>query len=87
MIDPIDRAARAFDLRTTGDDVLTTEDTCLLLPKEHFDLVPRQAVELTGKEVQVRLWAPRTHPADDACSADRAGAWVGVERQRRPRST
>jgi hypothetical protein len=67
--------------------VLITEDTCRLLPKERFDLVARQAVELNGKEVQVRLWAPRRHPADDAVSADTAGASVGVERQRRLRST
>ena len=86
--DAVNTAARVeAATRSTGDDVLITEDTCRLLPKERFDLVPRQAVELKGKEVQVRLWAPRTHPADGAFSADRAGASVGVERERRPRST
>jgi class 3 adenylate cyclase len=86
--DAVNTAARVeAATRSTGDDVLITEDTCRLLPKERFDLVPRQAVELKGKEVQVRLWAPRTHPGDGVFSADRAGASVGVERDRRPRST
>jgi class 3 adenylate cyclase len=59
----------------TGDQVLITEDTRRRLRTQGFELDERKAVELKGKQVPVRLWAPRAYPAD-ASFHDRAGASV-----------
>jgi class 3 adenylate cyclase len=83
MIDPVDRAVRAIAhrrpsaaaTRERGDPVLITQDTRRRLRNEGFAFVERKAVELNGKQVPVRLWAPRAHPAD-ASSQDRASAAV-----------
>ncbi len=59
----------------TGDQVLITEDTRRRLRTQRFELDERNAVELTGKQVHVQLWAPRAYPVD-ASFRDRAGASV-----------
>jgi adenylate cyclase len=53
--------------RETGDDVLITDATQQLLPAERFEFEERSSVSLKGRQVRVRLWAPRE------CSADRDG--------------
>jgi adenylate cyclase len=72
--DAVNTAARVeAATRETGDAVLITEDTRCLLPNGRFGLEERRAVELKGKQVQVKLWAPRErrhHPSPP----DRAAA-------------
>jgi adenylate cyclase len=53
--------------RETGDDVLITDATRQLLPAERFEFEERSSVSLKGKQVRVRLWAPRE------CAAERDG--------------
>jgi class 3 adenylate cyclase len=45
--------------RETGDDVLITDATRERLPAERYQLEGRPSVPLKGKQVEVRLWAPR----------------------------
>jgi adenylate cyclase len=80
--DAVNTAARVEQAtRATGDDVLITEATKELLPGEQFEFEARATVPLKGKQVQVRLWAPRmlTHAraaAEDGHAAPRSRAPV-----------
>ena len=59
--DTVNTAARVeAATRETGDDVLVTEATRLLLADEDLEFEERPPVPLKGKREQVRLWAPRT---------------------------
>jgi class 3 adenylate cyclase len=63
--DTVNTAARVeAATRATGDSVLITDATRRLLPPDRFALDPRPEIPLRGKEVPVRLWAPRpaSHP-------------------------
>jgi class 3 adenylate cyclase len=58
--DAVNTAARVeAATRETGDDVLITEATRLLLTADAFELEERPPVPLKGKQQEVRLWAVR----------------------------
>ncbi|MGB2712303.1 MAG: adenylate/guanylate cyclase domain-containing protein [Conexibacter sp.] len=58
--DPVNTATRVEQVtRQTGDDVLVTEATRVLLHGDHGGFVARPAVPLKGKRERVELWAPR----------------------------
>jgi hypothetical protein len=56
------------------DRVLVTKDTGPRLRTPGCAVNARKAVELTSKQVHVKPWAPRAHPADS--THDRAGVSV-----------
>jgi class 3 adenylate cyclase len=57
--DPVNTASRVEQVtRQTGDDVLVTEATRVLLREEHGGFDARPAVPLKGKRERVELWAP-----------------------------
>lgn len=58
--DPVNTAARVEQVtRQTGDAVLVTEATRLLLRADHGGFDERPAAPLKGKRERVQLWAPR----------------------------
>lgn len=58
--DPVNTASRVEQVtRQTGDEVLVTEATRLLLRTDHGGFDARPAVPLKGKRERVELWAPR----------------------------
>jgi class 3 adenylate cyclase len=64
--DVVNTAARVEEAtRITGDDVLLTEATRVLLRADHGGFISRGDAELKGKTERVRLHAPRTAAAVD----------------------
>ncbi len=62
--DPVNTASRVEAVtRQTGDSILLTEATRCLLNADHGELVERPTVELKGKRVPVRIYAPAPESA------------------------
>ena len=57
--DTVNTASRVeHATRETGDPLLITDATRMLLPDDRFEMTERAAVTLRGKSEPVRLWAP-----------------------------
>ena len=80
MIDPVDRAVRAIVRRNSF--ALITDATRELIAGDEFEFEERPSVELKGKQVQVKLWAPKSRDGDaldasDSSEPERATAGSG----------